>query len=24
LVTFWIPIPVGWLSLRRLQKTGSL
>ena len=24
LVTFWIPIPVGWLSLRRLQRTGSL
>ena len=24
LVTFWIPIPVGWLSLRRLQKAGSL
>ncbi|WP_067779853.1 lysylphosphatidylglycerol synthase transmembrane domain-containing protein [Actinomyces vulturis] len=24
LVTFWIPIPVGWLSLRRLQHTGDL
>ena len=24
LVTFWIPIPVGWLSLQRLQKVGDL
>ena len=24
LVTFWIPIPVGWLSLQRLQKVGNL
>ena len=24
LVTFWIPIPVGWLSLQRLQKKGDL
>ena len=24
LVTFWIPIPVGWLSLQRLQKLGEL
>ncbi|MDU0348406.1 lysylphosphatidylglycerol synthase transmembrane domain-containing protein [Actinomyces sp. MRS3W] len=24
LVTFWIPIPVGWLSLQRLQKRGDL
>lgn len=24
LVTFWIPIPVGWLSLQRLQKHGDL
>ncbi|SPT54435.1 3-deoxy-D-manno-octulosonic-acid kinase [Actinomyces bovis] len=24
LVTFWVPIPVGWLSLQRLQKTGEL
>ncbi|RRD30127.1 lysylphosphatidylglycerol synthase transmembrane domain-containing protein [Actinomyces bowdenii] len=24
LVTFWIPIPVGWLSLQRLQKSGDL
>ena len=22
--TFWIPIPVGWLSLQRLQKVGDL
>ena len=24
LVTFWIPIPIGWLSLQRLQKLGHL
>ena len=24
LVTFWIPIPVGWLSLQRLQRLGDL
>ena len=24
LVTFWIPIPVGWLSLQRLQRKGDL
>ncbi|MDO4900376.1 lysylphosphatidylglycerol synthase transmembrane domain-containing protein [Actinomyces sp.] len=24
LVTFWIPIPVGWLSLQRLQKHADL
>ena len=24
LVTFWVPIPVGWLSLQRLQKKGDL
>ena len=24
LVTFWIPIPTGWLSLQRLQRTGDL
>ncbi|SDN14474.1 lysylphosphatidylglycerol synthase transmembrane domain-containing protein [Actinomyces ruminicola] len=24
LVTFWIPIPVGWLSLQRLQRHGDL
>ncbi|WP_201288719.1 lysylphosphatidylglycerol synthase transmembrane domain-containing protein [Actinomyces sp. zg328] len=24
LVTFWIPIPIGWLSLQRLQKLGEL
>lgn len=24
LVTFWIPIPVGYLSLQRLQRTGDL
>ena len=24
LVTFWVPIPVGWLSLQRLQKVGAL
>ena len=24
LVTFWVPIPAGWLSLRRLQKVGAL
>lgn len=24
LVTFWIPIPTGWLSLQRLQKVGDL
>lgn len=24
LVTFWVPIPVGWLSLQRLQKVGDL
>ncbi|QPL05471.1 MULTISPECIES: lysylphosphatidylglycerol synthase transmembrane domain-containing protein [Actinomyces] len=24
LVTFWIPIPVGWLSLQRLQREGDL
>ncbi|WP_136312915.1 lysylphosphatidylglycerol synthase transmembrane domain-containing protein [Actinomyces procaprae] len=24
LVTFWIPIPVGWLSLHRLQRNGDL
>ena len=24
LVTFWIPIPVGWLGLQRLQKVGDL
>ena len=24
LVTFWIPIPVGWLSLQRLQRAGDL
>ena len=23
-VTFWIPIPAGWLSLQRLQKAGDL
>ena len=24
LVTFWAPIPVGWLSLQRLQRAGDL
>ena len=24
LVTFWIPIPLGYLSLQRLQKRGDL
>lgn len=24
LVTFWVPIPVGWLSLQRLQRKGDL
>ncbi len=24
LVTFWVPIPVGWLSLQRLQRAGEL
>ncbi|WP_194949634.1 lysylphosphatidylglycerol synthase transmembrane domain-containing protein [Actinomyces trachealis] len=24
LVTFWVPIPVGWLSLQRLQRVGGL
>ncbi len=24
LVTFWAPIPAGWLSLQRLQKVGDL
>ncbi|MBF0696520.1 lysylphosphatidylglycerol synthase transmembrane domain-containing protein [Actinomyces bowdenii] len=24
LVTFWVPIPVGWLSLQRLQRAGDL
>jgi len=24
LVTFWIPIPTGWLSLQRLQRVGDL
>ncbi|NDR52817.1 MULTISPECIES: lysylphosphatidylglycerol synthase domain-containing protein [unclassified Actinomyces] len=24
LVTFWVPIPVGWLSLHRLQRHGDL
>ena len=24
LVTFWAPIPAGWLSLQRLQRTGDL
>lgn len=24
LVTFWIPIPIGWLSLQRLQRKGDL
>ncbi|MBW3068361.1 UPF0104 family protein [Actinomyces sp. 594] len=24
LVTFWVPIPIGWLSLHRLQRHGDL
>ena len=24
LVTFWIPIPAGWLSLRHLQRSRDL
>jgi len=24
IATFWIPIPIGWVSLTWLQKVGSL
>ena len=24
LVTFWLPVPLGWLALRRLQRVGVL
>lgn len=24
LVTFWVPIPVGWFSLQRLQRNGDM
>ena len=23
-LTYWLPIPIGWLALRRLQATGEL
>jgi hypothetical protein len=23
-LTYWVPIPIGWLALRRLQATGEL
>ena len=24
LVTFWLPVPLGWLALRHMQRKGTL